>query len=128
MMAITVIMIIKWHWRLDAFKPTLIIALGVTLGICSCVTRMMQISGSTRLVLEVLCTFRPQLYRDCDIAAVFFFHQGQPLAQGLIIVMTWSQMWHSSCGALDTPKIGGNQCRPICHLATEYQCFLQLAA
>jgi hypothetical protein len=82
--AIMVIMTIKWHWYLDAFNglAMLILALGVTLGICSCVTRMMQISGSTSLVPAVHCTFRLQLYRDCDIAAAFLPHQGQPLAQG----------------------------------------------
>ncbi len=48
---ITVIVIVKWHWRLDAFNgiTTLIIALGVTLGVCSCVTRTTQFSGSTTL-------------------------------------------------------------------------------
>jgi hypothetical protein len=61
--AITVIMIIKWHWILDAFNgiTTLILALGVMLGICSCVTRTIQISGDTSHVQEVLCTFRHQL-------------------------------------------------------------------
>ncbi len=76
--AITVIVIIKWHWRLDAFNglTKLIVVLGVTLGICSCVTRMMQISGSTRLVTEVLRTFRHQLYVECDVTAAFLPHQG----------------------------------------------------
>ncbi len=50
--AITVIVIVKWHWHSDAFNglTTLIIVLGVTLGVCSCVTRTTQISGCTRLV------------------------------------------------------------------------------
>ncbi len=76
--AITVIMIVKWHWHLDAFNgiTTLIVVLGVTLGVCSCVTRMMQIGGSTRLVLEVLCTFQHQLYGEHDVTAAFLPHQG----------------------------------------------------
>ncbi len=102
MVAIIIIVIVKWHWHLDAFNgiTTLIIVLGVTLGVCSCVTRTTQISGSTRLVPEVLCTFRHQLYMECDVTADFLPHQGQHLAWGLIIVMTWSQMWLSSCGTL----------------------------
>ncbi len=76
--AIRVIMIVKWHWRLDAFNGiiTLIVMLGVRLSICSCVTRMTQISGCTRLVPEVLCTFRHQLCIECDITAAFLLHQG----------------------------------------------------
>jgi hypothetical protein len=58
------------------WPTTFIIALGVTLGICSCVTRMTQLSGSTRLVPEVFCTFRHQLYRECDVTAAFLAHQG----------------------------------------------------
>jgi hypothetical protein len=88
--AITVIMIVKCHWHLDTFNgiTTLIVALGVMLGNCSCVTRMTQISGGTSLVPEVLCTFRHQLYVEPDITAAFLPHQeGQPLAQGLIVVM-----------------------------------------
>jgi hypothetical protein len=77
-MAITDFVIIKWHWRLDAFNgiTTLIVALGVTLGICSCVTRMTQISGCTRLVPEILCTFQHQLYGERDVTAAFLPHQG----------------------------------------------------
>ncbi len=76
--AIMVIMIVKWHWRLDAFNgiTTLIVALSVTLGICSCVTRTMQISGCTRLVSEVLRTFRHQLCVERDVTAAFLPHQG----------------------------------------------------
>jgi hypothetical protein len=83
-------MIIKWHWCLDAFNgiTTLIVALGVTLGVCTCVTMMTRISGSTSLMPKLLCTFRHQFYRDSDIAAAFLPHQGLPLAQGLIVVMT----------------------------------------
>ncbi len=83
MVAITVIVIGKWNCHLDALNglTMLILALGVTLGIRSCVTRAKQISGSTSLVLEVLCTFRNQLYKEYDIAAAFLPHQGQPLAQ-----------------------------------------------
>jgi hypothetical protein len=44
----------------------------------------MQISSST----EVFCTFKHQLYREHDIAAACLPHQGQPLAQGQIVVMT----------------------------------------
>jgi hypothetical protein len=76
--AITVIVIVKWHWHLDAFNgiTTLIVALGGTLGVCSCVTRTTQISGCTRLVLEVLCTFRHQLCVERDVTAAFLPHQG----------------------------------------------------
>ncbi len=58
--AITIIVIVKWHRCLDAFNgiTTLIVALGVTVGVCSYVTRTMQISGCTRLVPEVLHTFQ----------------------------------------------------------------------
>ncbi len=75
--AITVIVIVKWHWRLDAYNgiTTLIVVLGVTLGICSCVTRTTHISSSTRLVLEVFCMFRHQLYRERDVTAAFLPHQ-----------------------------------------------------
>jgi hypothetical protein len=66
----------------------MILVLRVMLGICSWVTRMTQISGSTRLVPEVLHTFRHQLYVERDVTAAFVPHPGQPLAQGLIIVMT----------------------------------------
>jgi hypothetical protein len=71
------VMIVKWHWHLDAFNGIikLIIVLDVMLGICSCVTRMMQISGSTRLVPEVLCMFRHQLCIEGDITAAFLPHQ-----------------------------------------------------
>ncbi len=76
--AIMVIVIVKWHWRLGAFNSLtmLIVVLGVTLGVCSCVTRTMQISGSTRLVPEVLHTFWHQLYVECDVTAAFLPHQG----------------------------------------------------
>ncbi len=77
-MAITIIVIAKWHWRLDTFNgiTMLIVALGVTLGICSCVTRMTQISGCTRLVLEILCTFWHQLYGEPAVTAAFLPQQG----------------------------------------------------
>ncbi len=67
--AIRVIIIVKWYWRFNAFNgiPTFIVALGVTLGVCSCVTRTKKISGITSLVPEVLCTFRHQLHRDRDV-------------------------------------------------------------
>ncbi len=88
--AITVIVIVKWHWHLDAFNGliTFIIALGAKLGICSCVSRTTQISGSTKLVPEVLYTVRHQLFMKPDITAAFLLRQRQPLAWGLIIVMT----------------------------------------
>ena len=75
---ITGIVIVKCHWHLDALNgiTTLIIALCVTLGICSCVTRTAQISGSTRLVLEVFCVFWHQLYIECGITAAFLPYQG----------------------------------------------------
>ncbi len=78
--AITVIVIIKWHWRLglDAFNciATLIVALGVMLGICPCVTRTTQISDSTRLVKEIFCMFRHQLCMEHDVTAAFLPQQG----------------------------------------------------
>ncbi len=76
--AIMVIMIVKWRWCLDTFNgiTTLIVAMGVTLGVCSCVTRMTQISGSTRLVPEILCMFRHQMYGERDVTAAFLPHQG----------------------------------------------------
>ncbi len=74
--AIMVIMIVKWHWHLDAFNglTTLIIALDITLGVCSCMTRTTQISGSTSLVPEVLRNLRHQLYGECDVTAAFLPH------------------------------------------------------
>ncbi len=76
--AIAVIVIIKWHWRLDTFNgiTTLILALGVTLGIRSCVTKTAQISRCTRLAPEVLCMFRHQLCVAGDVTAAFLPHQG----------------------------------------------------
>jgi hypothetical protein len=115
MVAITIIVIINWHWCLDTFNglTMLIIALSVMLSICSCVTRTMQFSGSTSLVPEVLCTFRHQLYGKVTSLLLYFCpHQGQPLVQGLIIVMTLVTNMVSFCGTLRTPKIGGNQCCP----------------
>jgi hypothetical protein len=109
MVAIRVIVIVKWHWYFNAFNvnglTTLILAFGVKLGICSCVTRMMQISGSTSLVPAVLCTFGHQLYGDCNVAAAFLPHQGQSLAQGLIVVMTLVTnvafiLWHFGCSQI----------------------------
>ena len=43
-----------------------------------------QISSCTRLVLVV----RHHLYGERDVTAALFPHQGQPLAQELIVVMT----------------------------------------
>ncbi len=76
--AITVIVVVRWHWRWDAFNglTMLIVAMGVTLGICSCVTRTTQISISARLVPEILCTFRHQLCVGRDVTAAFLPHQG----------------------------------------------------
>ncbi len=73
--SMTVIVIIKWHWHLDTFNGviTLIVALGVMLGVCSCVTRTTQISGSTRLVQMVLRTFRHQLSVKCDVTSPLLF-------------------------------------------------------
>jgi hypothetical protein len=80
----------KWQWRLDAFDciTALIVALGVMLCFCSCVTRATQISISTNFVLKVVRTFRRQVYGERDVAAAFLPHQGQPLASRLIIVTT----------------------------------------
>ncbi len=76
--AITVIVIVKWHCCLDAFNgiTTLIVTLGVMLGIFSCVTRTTQISSCTKLLPEVLCTFRHQLCVERDFTAAFHPHQG----------------------------------------------------
>jgi hypothetical protein len=60
----------------NQWPTTFIVALGVTLGVCSCVTRSTQISSSTRLVKEVLCMFRHQLCMEHDITAAFLPHQG----------------------------------------------------
>ncbi len=119
MVAITIIVIVKWHWRMDVFNglTMLIVALSVMLAICSCVTRTMQFSGSTSLVPEVLCTFQHQLYGKCDVTTAFLPHQCQSLAQGLIIVMTLVTNVASSCGALGTPKIGSNQCWNVISLS-----------
>ncbi len=62
--------------------------IGCHVGLCSCVTRRTQINGCTGLVPEVLCMFRHQLCIEHDIIAAFLFHQGYPLLQGLIVVMT----------------------------------------
>ena len=61
-------------WHLDGFNglTMLIIALGVTVGVCSCVMRITQISCTTRLVLEVLCGFQHQLYIECESLLLFF--------------------------------------------------------
>ena len=64
--AITVIVIVEGHWA----------------------TRTTQINGCTGLVPEVLCMFRHQLCIERDIIAAFLLHQGYPLVQGLIVVMT----------------------------------------
>jgi hypothetical protein len=90
MVAIMGIVNVKWRWRLGTFNgiAMLIIALGVALSICSCATRVVQMSGSTSLVLEILRTFRHQSYGELDVAAAFLPHQGQPLAKGLIVVTT----------------------------------------
>ncbi len=129
-MAIMVIVIIKWHWHLDAFNGliTLILALGFMLGICSCVTRRTQIRGSARLVMEVLCTFRHQLCVECDITAAFLPHQGYPLVHWLIIVMTLVTkvafiLWH-----FGLPRLVAIDVDMICHLVSDYHCFLRLAA
>jgi hypothetical protein len=53
------------------------------------------------------------LYGECDVAAAFLSHQGQPLAKGLIVVTT---LVANVVGNLGAPKIGGNQ----------YQCNLSL--
>ena len=52
------------------------------------VTRTTQFNGCTGLVPEVLCMFRHQLCIERDIIAAFLLHQGYPLVQGLIVVMT----------------------------------------
>ncbi len=59
-MAITVMMIIKWHWHLDEFNGliTFIVVLGVTLGVCSCMTRM---RGPLHLQTSVVC----ETWRHC---------------------------------------------------------------
>ncbi len=128
--AIMVIAVVKWHWRWDAFNglTMLIVATGVTMGICSCMTRMTQISGSTRLVPEVLRTFKHQLHVKRDITAAFLPHQGQPLAWGFVVVMILVTnvafiLWHFGLSRLVAINVN-----TICHLACEYHRFLQLAA
>ena len=106
----------------------LIVALGVTLGICFCVTMTTQIRGSTRLVPEVLCTFRHQLSVECDINAAFLPHQGYHLVQGLIVVVTLVTnlvfiLWHFGLSRLVAIDVD-----TVCRLASEYHRFLRLAA
>ncbi len=127
--AIMVIVIVKWHWRLDAFNglTTLIVALGVTLGICSCVTRRMQISGCTRLVTEVLCMFRHQLYVEGDATAAFFPTKANLWYKGWLLWL-WSQMWLSSCGTLGFQDWWQLMLTRFATLVSEYHCFLQFAA
>ncbi len=127
--AITVIVIIKWHWHLDAFNgiTTLIVVLGVTLGICSCVTRMTQINGSTRLVPEVLCTFRHQLCVERDVM-LFFPTKANLWYKGWSLWWLWSQTWLSSCGALGFQDWWQLMSTQFVTLASEYHRFLRLAA
>ncbi len=113
---------IQWH-------STLIVVLGVTLGICSCVTSTTQISGSARLVPEVLCTFIHQLYIERDLTAAFLPHQGQPLALGLIVVITLVTnmafiLWR--CGR--SQDWWQSMLTGFFTLASDYYCFLPLAA
>ncbi len=82
------------------WPTTIIITLGFMLGVCSCVTRMTQISNSTRLVKEVFCMFRHQLCMERDVTAAFLPHQGKLLVQGVLLWWLWSQTWLSSCSAL----------------------------
>jgi hypothetical protein len=91
--------------------------------------RATQISGSTSLFLEVLRTFRHQLYGECDVAAAFLPHQGQHLAQGLVVVMTLVTnvafiLWHFG-HSQDWWQLMSTQ---FVTLAGEYHCFLQLVA
>ncbi len=112
---------IQWHNNVDP-------SLGVTLGICSCVTRTMQISNSTRLVKEVFCMFRHQLCMECDITAVFLSHQGLPLVQGLTILMTLVTNMAFILWCFELSRLVAINVDMICHLASEYHCFLRLAA
>jgi hypothetical protein len=122
--AITVIVIVKWNRHLDTFNgiTKLIVALGVTVGVCSSVTR-------TSLVPEILLTFRHQLYGDRDIAAAFLPHQGQAMVQGLIVVTNLVThvvfiLWCFGC----TQDWWQSMSMQFVILAGEYCHFLQLAA
>ncbi len=100
--AITVIMIVKWHWHLDAFNgiTMLIIASGVTLGISSCVTRTMQISGCTKLVTEISARSDISCMGNLTSLLLFFPTKANLWYKGWLLWWRWSQTWLSSCGAL----------------------------
>ncbi len=101
--AITVIVIIKWHWCLDTFNGliTLILALGVLMfGICSCMTRQRK-----SVVAQVLCR-RSSAHSDISCAwnvsslLLFFPTKANLGYKGWSLWWPWSQTWLSSCGSL----------------------------
>jgi hypothetical protein len=107
----------------------MIIALDVTLGICSCVTRTTQISGSTRLVLggplhlQTLvvhgmwchCCFSSPPSPTFGMRIDRFDDFGHK--RGFHLVVLWA-----------LPRLVAINVNTICHLASEYYCFLRLAA
>ncbi len=104
---------IQWHNNVNC-------CIGCHIELCSCVTRTTQINVCTGLLPEVLCMFRHQLCIKCDLTAAFLPHQGKPLVQGLMIVMTLLVtilvfiLWcfgHSKVVAINVDT--------ICHLASE---------
>ena len=121
-MAIRVIVIVEWHWRLDAFDgiSILIVALGVsvTLGVCSCVTRRTQICGSTRLVPEVL-----SVHSDIRCAwsvmslLLFFPTKANHWYKGWLLWWLWSQ---TSCCVLGFQNWWQSVLARFVTLASEY--------
>ncbi len=110
--AITIIVIVMWVWHLDAFNCliTLILALGVMFGICSCMTRQRKSAIAQGLSRK---SFAPSDISRAWIVTsllLFFPTKGNLWYKGWLLWWLWSQTWLSSCSTLGTPKIGGNQC------------------
>ncbi len=101
--AITVIVIVEWHWRLDVFNgiTTLIVALDVTLGFA----RVWQ--GQLKsTVAQGLCQ-RSSACSDISCAwnvtslLLFFPTKANLWYRGWSLWwLCWSQLWLSYCGAL----------------------------
>jgi hypothetical protein len=70
-----------------------------------------------------------QLYMERDVTAAFLPHQGQPLAQGLIVVMIFGHKHGFRLVALWVlSRLVAIDVDTVCHLASEYCCLLPLAA
>ncbi len=101
-MAITVIVIVKWHWHLDAFNgiKTLIIELGVMLGICSCVTRTTQSMVAQGLYWRSSAHSNISCTGNVTSLLLFFPTKANLWYKGWSLWWLWSQTWHTSCGTL----------------------------